>query len=129
MGSLNGTGDPESYGDHDTGINTGLEGESEFARQSEQEPGFTDESNEAQTENRDAFEEVDYGREFQDYLDPGYKTQEIEYKDDEPSFDQFLSRAPSLGEHLEWQLNLQCSDDRCTISPCRSSAIWTRTAA
>lgn len=59
------------------------------------------------TENSDSFEEVDYGREFQDYLDPGYKTQEFEHKDNEPSFDQFLSRAPSLAEHLEWQLNLQ----------------------
>src|ERR1044072_7682612 len=33
---------------------------------------------------RDAFEEIDFGREFQDYLDPGYKTQEIEYKEDAP---------------------------------------------
>jgi RNA polymerase sigma-54 factor len=56
---------------------------------------------------RDAFEEVDFGREFQDYLDPGYRTQEIEYKEDAPSFDQFLSRSESLAEHLEWQLNLQ----------------------
>ena len=55
----------------------------------------------------DAFEEVDFGREFQDYLDPGYKTQELEFKDDAPSFDQFLSRTESLAEHLEWQLNLQ----------------------
>ncbi len=54
----------------------------------------------------DAFDEIDYGREFQDYLDPGYRTQEIEYKDDAPSFEQFLTHAPSLGEHLEWQLNL-----------------------
>lgn len=54
----------------------------------------------------DAFDEIDYGREFQDYLDPGYKTQEIEYKDDAPSFEQFLSHAPSLSEHLEWQLKL-----------------------
>ena len=58
-------------------------------------------------ERSDAFEEIDYGREFQDYLDPGYKTQEIEYKDDAPSFEQFLSHTPSLSEHLEWQLNLQ----------------------
>ena len=35
---------------------------------------------------RDAFEEIDFGREFQDYLDPGYKTQEIEYKEDAPTF-------------------------------------------
>ncbi len=54
----------------------------------------------------DSFDEIDYGREFQDYLDPGYRTQEIEYKDDAPSFEQFLSHSPSLSEHLEWQLNL-----------------------
>ena len=62
-------------------------------------------------ENRDAFEEVDFGREFQDYLDPGYKTQEIEYKEDAPSFEQFLTRSESLTEHLEWQVNLQQIDD------------------
>ena len=44
----------------------------------------------------DAFEEIDFGREFQDYLDPGYKTQEYEYKEDAPTFEQFLTRAPSL---------------------------------
>jgi RNA polymerase sigma-54 factor len=64
------------------------------------------ESDEFSTEKPDAFEEVDYGREFQDYLDPGYKTQEIEFKEDAPSFDQFLSRSATLNEHLEWQLNL-----------------------
>ncbi len=55
----------------------------------------------------DAFEDVDLGREFQDYLDPGYKTQEFEYKEDAPSFEQFLSGSESLTEHLEWQLHLQ----------------------
>src|SRR4051812_20664243 len=59
---------------------------------------------------RDAFEEVDFGREFQDYLDPGYKTQEFEYKEDAPTFEQFLSRAPSLAEHLEWQLHMDSSE-------------------
>ncbi len=54
----------------------------------------------------DSFDEIDYGREFQDYLDPGYRTQEIEYKDDAPSFEQFLSHSVSLSEHLEWQVNL-----------------------
>lgn len=57
-------------------------------------------------ETSDAFDEIDYGREFQDYLDPGYRTQEIEYKDDAPSFEQFLTHSPNLSEHLEWQLNL-----------------------
>ncbi len=55
----------------------------------------------------DSFEEIDFGREFQDYLDPGYKTQEFEYKDDAPSFEQFLSHTETLAEHLEWQLHLQ----------------------
>lgn len=66
--------------------------------ESEDEPGSESPS--------DSFDEIDYGREFQDYLDPGYRTQEIEYKDDAPSFEQFLTHAPSLSEHLEWQLNL-----------------------
>jgi RNA polymerase sigma-54 factor len=55
---------------------------------------------------RDSFEEIDFGREFQEYLDPGYKTQEWEYKDDEPTFEQFLTRPISLAEHLTEQLHL-----------------------
>src|SRR3990172_636815 len=55
---------------------------------------------------RDPFEEIDFGREFQEYLDPGYKTQEIEYKEDAPTFEQFLTRPPSLADHLEWQLHM-----------------------
>src|SRR6185369_16689767 len=62
----------------------------------------------------DAFEEIDFGREFQDYLDPGYKTQEIEYKEDAPTFEQFLTRPPSLAEHLEWQLHMSpLKEDVC----------------
>jgi RNA polymerase sigma-54 factor len=57
-------------------------------------------------ETADSFDEIDYGREFQDYLDPGYRTQEIEYKDDAPSFEQFLTHSPNLSEHLQWQVNL-----------------------
>ncbi len=61
---------------------------------------------------RDAFEEIDFGREFQDYLDPGYKTQEIEYKEDAPTFEQFLTRPPSLADHLEWQLHMSPIEER-----------------
>ena len=61
---------------------------------------------------RDAFEEIDFGREFQDYLDPGYKTQEIEYKEDAPTFEQFLTRPPSLADHLEWQLHMSQIDPK-----------------
>ena len=63
---------------------------------------------------RDAFEEIDFGREFQDYLDPGYKTQEIEYKEDAPTFEQFLTRPPSLAEHLEWQLHMTTLEPEIT---------------
>lgn len=55
----------------------------------------------------DSFDEIDLGREFQDYLDPGYKTQEFEYREDAPSFDQFLSSSETLIDHLTWQLHLQ----------------------
>ncbi|MDQ3803710.1 MAG: hypothetical protein M3416_07775, partial [Acidobacteriota bacterium] len=68
---------------------------------------------------RDAFEEIDFGREFQDYLDPGYKTQEYEYKEDAPTFEQFLTRAPSLAEHLEWQLHMtQVPEDLVAVCEC-----------
>jgi RNA polymerase sigma-54 factor len=70
-----------------------------------QESEFSEESP-RESESSDPFEEIDYGREFQDYLDPGYRTQEIEYKDDAPSFEQFLSHSITLSEHLEWQLNM-----------------------
>ncbi|MEP6919759.1 MAG: RNA polymerase factor sigma-54 [bacterium] len=60
---------------------------------------------------RDPFDEIDFGREFQDYLDPGYKTQEVEYKEDAPTFEQFLTRPPSLADHLEWQLHLSPIDN------------------
>lgn len=82
---------------------TGNENNEDFSSDNDNE--FEGDSN--SEEKSDAFEEVDYGQEFQDYLDPGYKTQEFEYKEDTPSFDQFLSRSESLMDHLEWQVNLQ----------------------
>ncbi len=60
----------------------------------------------------DSFDEIDYGREFQDYLDPGYRTQEIEYKDDAPTFEHFLTHSPTLSEHLESQLVLLSLPDK-----------------
>jgi RNA polymerase sigma-54 factor len=53
---------------------------------------------------KDSFEEVDFGSYFQDYLDPGYRTQP-EFEDSEkPSFEHFLSQPTSLSDHLAWQL-------------------------
>ena len=59
----------------------------------------------ADVEQRDAFDEIDYGQTFEDYLDPGYKTQERETRE-EFSFENFLSRPPSLTDQLMWQLGL-----------------------
>jgi RNA polymerase sigma-54 factor len=88
--------DAEAAGAGEAGVETGDAGE---------EMGADEAS-------RDAFEEIDFGREFQDYLDPGYKTQEFEYKEDAPTFEQFLTRPPSLAEHLEWQLHMTTLEER-----------------
>jgi len=53
---------------------------------------------------KDSFNEVDFGSYFQEYLDPGYRTQP-EYEDNEkPSFENFLSQPTTLSDHLAWQL-------------------------
>src|SRR5581483_11989187 len=55
------------------------------------------------TEKKDAFEEIDFGSFFQDYLDPGYRSPEAE-NFERPSFEHFLSRPTTLTDHLMWQL-------------------------
>lgn len=103
--SSNGSGDADvlapSYAEGDGDAGDG--GETISAEAGEEGGGDEIAGDES---SRDAFEEIDFGREFQDYLDPGYKTQEIEYKEDAPTFEQFLTRSPSLADHLEWQLHM-----------------------
>lgn len=60
---------------------------------------------EAESRERDSFEEIDFGSTFEEYLDPGYKTHEYEAKD-EVSFENMLTRRPSLYDQLVWQLHL-----------------------
>ena len=106
--STNGSGDAEAvaeaYADSDAGSSVDLQDGSGAVEFSEDGPG--DDLPGEDSTARDAFEEIDFGREFQDYLDPGYKTQEFEYKEDAPTFEQFLTKAPSLADHLEWQLQM-----------------------
>ena len=108
-------GSPATNGSGDTDVlsnlpATGEAGEAgEVVGGTEHDEAVSDEG--ATDEARDPFEEIDFGREFQDYLDPGYKTQEIEYKEDAPTFEQFLTRPPSLAEHLEWQLQMTSLDE------------------
>src|ERR1700683_5068927 len=53
---------------------------------------------------KDVFSEIDFGSYFQDYLDPGSRTQP-EFEDNEkPSFENFLSQPTTLSDHLAWQL-------------------------
>jgi len=53
---------------------------------------------------KDAFDEVDFGTYFQDYLDPGYRTQPEYEESEKPSFENFLSQPTALAGHLAWQL-------------------------
>jgi RNA polymerase sigma-54 factor len=53
---------------------------------------------------KDSFEEIDFGSYFQDYLDPGYRTQPEYEESEKPSFENFLSQPTTLSDHLAWQL-------------------------
>ena len=78
----------------------------EVASRQEQDlhPERIDGSTEPTTEPKDPFNEIDFGSYFQEYLDPGYRTQP-EYEDSEkPSFENFLSQPTTLSDHLAWQL-------------------------
>lgn len=57
-------------------------------------------------ESADPFNEIDYGSFFDDYLDPGYRTQMPVEQIEKPSFENFLSKPVTLYDHLQWQLNL-----------------------
>ena len=56
-------------------------------------------------EEKDPFDEIDFGSYFQDYLDPGFKTSSSNFEEfDKPSFEHFLSQPSTLSDHLIWQL-------------------------
>jgi RNA polymerase sigma-54 factor len=110
----NGLGDADAlqiYGEAG-GVDAGALGDAASSTDAGEEMGADEAS-------RDSFEEIDFGREFQDYLDPGYKTQEFEYKEDGPTFEQFLTRSPSLAEHLEFQLHVSPIEGAvCDVAEC-----------
>jgi RNA polymerase sigma-54 factor len=60
---------------------------------------------------KDSFDEIDFRYFFDEYLDTGYKNREVE-DSEKPSFEAFLTRAPSLEEHLNWQLGLSDAKPR-----------------
>ena len=57
-------------------------------------------------ESSDSFDQIDYGSFFDDYLDPGYRTQIPNEVIDRPAFENFLAKPITLYDHLHWQLNL-----------------------
>ncbi|HZP03663.1 MAG TPA: RNA polymerase sigma-54 factor [Terracidiphilus sp.] len=59
---------------------------------------------EASTPAKDVFTEIDFGSYFQEYLDPGYRTQPEYEESEKPSFENFLSQPTTLTDHLAWQL-------------------------
>ena len=66
--------------------------------------------NPAENDNRDSFEEIDFGSFFRDYLDPGFKAPAGEVYE-KASFENFLAQPSSLADHLEWQLSMsKCPD-------------------
>ncbi len=76
---------------------TGMEGDRERSAETVAE--------EAKREEKDPFDEIDFGSYFQDYLDPGFKTASSNFEDsDKPSFEHFLSQPSTLSDHLLWQL-------------------------
>ncbi|HEY2472803.1 MAG TPA: RNA polymerase sigma-54 factor [Terracidiphilus sp.] len=90
----------------------------EVAGRQEQDmhPERIDGTAEPATEPKDPFNEIDFGSYFQDYLDPGYRTQP-EYEDSEkPSFENFLSQPTTLADHLAWQLGALTLDPELQIA-------------
>jgi RNA polymerase sigma-54 factor len=60
---------------------------------------------------------VDFGSYFQDYLDPGYRTQPEYEESEKPSFENFLSQPTTLSDHLAWQLGALTSSAICLRRP------------
>jgi RNA polymerase sigma-54 factor len=64
---------------------------------------------------KDSFNEIDFGSYFQDYLDPGYRTQPEFEENERPSFENFLSQPTTLSDHLTWQLGASSVESRLKL--------------
>jgi RNA polymerase sigma-54 factor len=75
----------------------------DVARREEEPAAASSDDPAVEKEKNDAFEEIDFGSFFRDYLDPGYRSPESESVE-KPSFENFLSKPSTLTDHLMWQL-------------------------
>ena len=74
-------------------------------REEERErPAAAEENPVTAVEKKDPFEEIDFGSFFQEYLDPGFRSPGEMEEIERPSFENFLSKASNLTDHLMWQL-------------------------
>lgn len=62
-------------------------------------------------ESTDPFEHIDFGSFFDDYLDPGYRTQVSGEVTERPAFENYLAEPTDLYDHLQWQLSLSAAPD------------------
>ena len=61
---------------------------------------------------KDPFDEIDFGSFFSEYLDPGLRTSIEMEESEKPSFENFLSKPTTLTDHLMWQLgSLHVNED------------------
>ncbi len=60
-------------------------------------------------------DEIDFGSYFEEYLDPGFRggPSTMEFLEDRPSFENFLSTPGTLTDHLLWQLGSLKLTDEC----------------
>jgi RNA polymerase sigma-54 factor len=65
---------------------------------------------------KDVFSEIDFGSYFQEYLDPGFRTQREHEDSEKPSFEAFLSQPTTLSDHLAWQLGSLSLDNSLRIA-------------
>ena len=72
--------------------------------QRERDSAVSEETTEKAPEEKDPFEEVDFGSFFNEYLDPGYRSSTDFEAIEKPSFENFLSKPTTLTDHLMWQL-------------------------
>jgi RNA polymerase sigma-54 factor len=91
------------------GITSSAEGSSASASDGDHGGEVTDFQAPKEKE-KDAFEEIDFGSFFDDYLDPGYRSPASE-DFEKPSFENFLATPTSLTDHLMWQLSLSAAAD------------------
>jgi RNA polymerase sigma-54 factor len=72
--------------------------------QRDRDAATTPEEAAAPAEEKDPFDEIDFGSFFQEYLDPGYRSHVEMEEIERPSFENFLSKPTTLTDHLMWQL-------------------------